>query len=152
MALAKKIFQLARRAITASPRELTTRGRQAVFAGHNYIASNRGRSALSSRGHLRSLQMRSDELASWWRERNSRWFVDDQKIDSLQQAADRPATGIPWVLDQADLVVDGKMPLFSYDAIEISGYGSLASRFCPEQDGSAPVPRFGEVSECRFGW
>lgn len=117
----KRILQLACKALCASPKELRVRLQQAVFAAHNGVAASRGGSALSSRGHLRSLQLRPNELADWWKHREVAWFIDENRVAKLQAAVDQPDTSIPWVLKQADIVVDGCMPMFSYQPVQFHG-------------------------------
>lgn len=114
-----RILHLARRAISASPAELKTRLQQAVFAAHNFVASQRGGSALSQRGHLRSLKLPNNDVGAWWQLRDRDWFgrLDWQSL----LPADGAAAGLPWILQQADLVVGDRMPLFSYDDIEFVG-------------------------------
>lgn len=116
-----RVLHLARRAVTASPRELQTRLQQALFAAHNCVASSRGASALSRRGHLRSLRKRSEELPTWWSNREPNWFVEKPLVDRLKRIAGQEESGIPWILSRADLIVDGKMPIFSFDPVAFEG-------------------------------
>lgn len=116
-----KLLRLAGRVASASPKELKTRLEQAVFAAHNCVASMQDGSALSSKGHLRSLGVRDTELADWWKQRQSNWFIDDHRVELLRARRDDLDSQIPWVLEQADLVVSGKMPLFSYEPVDFKG-------------------------------
>ena len=115
-----KIFRLARRAATASPHEWWTRGSQLAFACQNYLASRSGASALSSRGHLRSLGIRSTEVSEWWSARRDQWFVTPERIEYLRRISETEASEIPWILQRADDVLGNRLPLFGYGVIDYS--------------------------------
>ena len=72
-----------------------------------------GRSALSTHGHLRSLRIGPSEVANWWSERRTQWFVDDDLVATLQTNRDNESTEIPCILSRADDVLEDRIPLFS---------------------------------------
>ena len=113
-----KLLRLVRRAATASPHEWWTRGNQLFFASRNYLASRSGSSALSSRGHLRSLGIRSTEIAEWWSGRRNQWFITPERIEFLRSLSDSQDSQIPWVLQRANDVLDDRFPLFSYGIVD----------------------------------
>ena len=117
----KKIAHIVRRAATASPQEWRCRSQQMLYSGRNWISSRHGKSALSSRGHLRSLKLRRRDLAAWWKSRQQAWFIDVQRDKTLQNVASSSGGSLQWVLDQADVVLQGKMPLFSHPPVDFQG-------------------------------
>lgn len=118
----KRLSQLVSKAMSASPKELQFRLKQTSFAARNFVASRRGGSALSAHGHLRSIKSRSGELQDWWRNQTaSSWFRSDEHAELIRRQAGESTSGIPWVIAQADLVLNDRMPLFSYDPVDFRG-------------------------------
>ena len=115
-----RLIHLAKRAASASPQELQTRLKQAAFVVRNHMAAKRGGSAFSPHAHLRSLKLQSTDLAEWWSNRDSKWKLTDKTIENLANNETREESRIPWVIEQADLVVSGRMPLFSYEPIDFT--------------------------------
>jgi len=113
-----KLIRLARRAAMASPHEWWTRGSQLLFASRNYLASRRGASALSSRGHLRSLGIRSTEIPEWWSARRNQWFLSPERVEYLRSLADSKQSEVPWIIQRADDVLANRIPLFAYGLVD----------------------------------
>lgn len=116
-----KLLRIIRRATSASPNEWLVRGKQAIFAAQNLAASSLGRSALPINGHLKSLGRGPEELQKWWSQRGEKWFIQPGWTEQMQRLASDPSSQIPWVLERADLVVAGKMPLFTYPDLDFQG-------------------------------
>ena len=112
-----KFLHLLRRGATASPAEWQCRTQQALFTGRNWLRSIWGQGAFQ-RGHLSSLKVPSEELSHWWKSRANPWFFDVERDLTLRELSTSAESGLPWVLSQADAVVAGKMPLFSYQPME----------------------------------
>ena len=115
-----RLSHLAKRAVTASPQELAARLRQGVFVARNGLASLRGGSVFSPHAHLRSLRLQSNDLSAWWTQRDSKWSIGEAQVDLLREHASHAESGLPWVIEQADLVVSGRMPLFSFEPIDFT--------------------------------
>lgn len=116
-----RLLQLACKGASAGPTELQFRLKQASFAAQNFIASQRGGSALSAHGHLRSLKCRKGELHDWWHNQPpTTWFRTDEHLHPIRRHAYEPASEIAHVIALADLVLNDSMPLFSYDPVDFS--------------------------------
>jgi hypothetical protein len=114
------IHKILRRAVTASPEEWRVRTAQLTFHTANRILALRGCSVLPAAGHLRSLGLEKADLPAWWRARRHRWFLDSGRRDEIRAHVSRNEEQRAQILHRADLVLSGKMPLFSHPAIDFT--------------------------------
>lgn len=109
-----RLQRIAARAWSASPDEWETRARQAWFTLRNRRAAARGGSALPAAGALGSLGISETELTPWFETRGTRWFMTPERESRLARAWCEPGSGLTRAREAAQIVRDGRMPLFSY--------------------------------------
>ncbi|HSH00353.1 MAG TPA: heparinase II/III family protein, partial [candidate division Zixibacteria bacterium] len=110
-----------RRTLAADPHELTTRLAQARFVSANRRAARSGRSAFPAGAHLVSLGESRETLRRWFACRKHRWFLDPDRCERIVELYDNRDQERSLILRRADLVVNGKMPIFSHEPVEFIG-------------------------------
>ncbi len=110
-----------RRALAADPDELKTRLAQKVFSARNRRASTHGRSVLPESGHLHSLGINAALLPEWFAGRTSHWFLTEERREELREYYQEHELERSLILRRAQIVVEGKMPIFSREPVEFSG-------------------------------
>jgi hypothetical protein len=109
-----------RRALTAEPAEWWVRGRQTIFAGRTWLRSRLGSEARPRHGHLHSLRLTAADLPAWWRTRGTaKWFLNDAHASRLRRWHSRDDT-FACVLQRADTILDGQMPLLDWPPVDFS--------------------------------
>ena len=80
-----------------------------------------GTNAWSHRAFGRSLGSDPDQLADWWSSRPSKWFLGAERIRLLKERSVRPGSLLESVIDRADRVRHGEMPLFARHGRQFTG-------------------------------
>lgn len=112
------VLRLVRKALTASPGEWRWRCRQARFTTRNALAGLLGTAALPPDGHIRSLGIDRSALFDWWASRERPWFLDPPRQKALAIAF--CSGSLAEAIKRADVVCEGRMPLFSFPPISFS--------------------------------
>ncbi len=94
---------------------------RALFTGRNWLGSFTGHSVLPRHGYLTSLNVGQEELSSWWTSRCARWFCGDARVAQRTFGPLIGASGFSSVIARADLLLAGKMPLFSHHPVNYEG-------------------------------
>lgn len=153
-----RVFRLLRRVAQASPHELWTRSRQLIFTVRNYSGYLAGGSALSSHGHLRALRRDSRELASWWKTRRQQWFITPERVGQWQSWSEDSSSSLPWILQRAEDVTQGKLPLFSYGDLDYTmprrwSHDAIGQKTAPDQFyGQVPYLDPNVVGDSKHVW
>lgn len=113
-----KLHGKIRRALSFGREEWHVRGSQLAFTGANWVAWRAGRALFARNGHLRSLGVSPAELPDWWRARSGRWFVDETTRERVRGYFRGDPEARQAVLERADHVVHGRMPLFSHRPVD----------------------------------
>jgi Heparinase II/III N-terminus/Heparinase II/III-like protein len=109
---------LIQRALDAEPDELRFRLRQNFSEMRNRQASKSGQSAFSAERHLHSLGINEAYLSVWFNERASKWFLSAELREQLRDYYEEHELERSLILRRAQLLVDGKMPIFSRAPVE----------------------------------
>lgn len=115
------LAQLFRRALGADPEELVSRAGHLFHTRSLRAQSSTGFTELMRDGHLVSLGLGEFELPAGLLSGMSRWFTTPEKVAALKDHFRAHDIELELILNRADKLVGGKMPIFSHEPVEFSG-------------------------------
>ncbi len=132
------LTSLISRALDADPEELHFR-----FAQQAFTIRNKQSKVFPNGGHLHSLGLNESSLNDWIQERQAKWFLTAKRRDELRDYYDEHDLERSLLIRRAEIVVDGKMPIFSREPVDFSGDDRWRKDFF--LDITAPQDFYGEI-------
>ncbi len=135
------VTSLIGRALEAEPDELRFRFRQQVFSKYDKTIGISQTSG--AKGHLHSLGISEPYIADWFGKRQSRWFLSSENREALRDYYLEHELERSLILRRAQVIVAGKMPIFSRDPVEFTGDDRWRRDFFLKV--SAPHKYYGDI-------